>query len=50
MWTQHGNTILFFATSKEPIELTGKYNIRDKKKIAMMPSRCAGIPSILDIK
>ena len=35
---QRENTILFFAISKKPIEFIGKYNIRDKKEPAMMPS------------
>ena len=35
---QRKNTIPFFAISKKPIEFIGKYNIRDKKEPAMMPS------------
>ena len=33
------NTISFFATSKNPIEYIGKYNIRDDRETDMMSSR-----------
>ena len=39
MCIQRENTIPFFATSKEPVEFIGKYNIRDERESAMMPSR-----------
>ena len=34
-----GNTILFFATSKIPIEYIGKYNARGDLETEMMSSR-----------
>ena len=38
MCIQCENTVPFFATSKEPIEFIGKYNIRDERESAMMSS------------
>ena len=39
MCIQRENSIPFFATSREPIEFIGKYNIRDERESAMMSSR-----------
>ena len=39
MCIQRENTIPYFATSREPIELIGKYNIRDERESIMMSPR-----------
>ena len=39
MCIQRENIIPFFATTKEPIEFIGKYNICDEGEYAMLSSR-----------